>query len=142
MSRNIRYDYVGIHYKDVEDRFTKVFKVYQEEHYTEDTQSPEHVPFQAFESPVKQTYMNYEDDVRQVAEATGGHFSQVGSQTDEVESTWVPDWYHHPKFHFAFLSGRKTINHNFLSYLSSLKTSSMFPFLLFLNPHFLYLEEY
>ena len=85
MSRNIRYDYVSMYYKDVKDRFTKVFKAYQEEHRTEDTQSPEYVLFQAFESPVKQTYMNYEDDVRQVAEATGGHFNPVGSQTDKVE---------------------------------------------------------
>ena len=54
------YDYVGTHYKKVGEWFITVFKVYQEE-----TQSPErNVPFHAFESPVKRTYLDYEDDAQ------------------------------------------------------------------------------
>ena len=63
-----------------------MFKAYQEENRNEETQSPDRdAPFHAFESPVKRTYLDYEDDARQVAEATGGHFTPVGSQTDDVD---------------------------------------------------------
>ena len=67
------YNYVGTHYKQVEERFKKVFKAYEEERTNEDTLSPDQSTFQAFESPVKRTYLDYEDDAREVAEETGGH---------------------------------------------------------------------
>ena len=48
----------------MEERFKVVFKAYQEEHQNEE-QSPErNVLFYAFESPVKRTYLDYEDDAR------------------------------------------------------------------------------
>ena len=34
---------------------------------------------------MKRTYLDYEDDALQVAEATGGHFTPVGSQTDDID---------------------------------------------------------
>ena len=86
MSRNVNFDYVRTHFKQVEEHFKVVFKTYQEEHRNEETQSPErNVLFDAFESLVKRTYLDYEDDARQIAEATGGHFTPVGSQTDDVD---------------------------------------------------------
>ena len=45
MSRHMDYDYVRTHYKDVEDRFRKVYKAYGEERRNDDTQSPEHTAF-------------------------------------------------------------------------------------------------
>ena len=63
-----------------------MFKAYQEENRNDETQSSDrNVLFHVFESPVKRTYLDYEDDVRQVAEATGGHFTPVDSQTDDVD---------------------------------------------------------
>ena len=57
-----------------------MFKAYQEEHRNEETQSPErNVPFYAFEFPVKRTYLDYEDDARQVVEAIREYFAIVGS---------------------------------------------------------------
>ena len=86
MSRNIDCDYVGMHYKLVEEQFLAVFKAYQEENRNDETQSPDrNIPFHVFESLVKRTYLDYEDDARQVAEATGGHFTPVGSQIDDVD---------------------------------------------------------
>ena len=73
MSRHMDYDYVGTHYKQVDERFRKVYKAYEEERTNEDTLSPDRSALQAFESPVKRTYLDYEDDAREVAEATGGH---------------------------------------------------------------------
>ena len=82
----MKYDYVGTHYMEVEEWFKTVLKAYQEEHRIEETQSSErNIPFHAFESPIKRTYLDYEDDTRQVAEAIGGHFALFGSQTDKVE---------------------------------------------------------
>ena len=34
---------------------------------------------------MKRTYLDYEDDARQVAEVMGGHFTPVDSQMDEVK---------------------------------------------------------
>ena len=63
-----------------------MFKAYQKENRNDETQSPEqNVPFHAFESPVKRTYLDYEDDARQIAEATRGHYTPIGSQTDDVD---------------------------------------------------------
>ena len=52
-----------MHYKDVEDYFIKMFNAYQEEHRTKETQSSKHVSFQTFELSMKQTYLDYKDDV-------------------------------------------------------------------------------
>ena len=65
ISHTMRYDYVGMHYKLVEERFKAVFKAYQKEHWNEETQSLKcNIPFHVFESPVKHTYLDYEDDAR------------------------------------------------------------------------------
>ena len=65
-----------------------MFKAYQEENRNEKTQSSEkNVPFYVFESPVKRTYLDYEDNTRQVTEATEGHFTPVSSQTNDVGRT-------------------------------------------------------
>ena len=85
MSRYMDYDYVGTHYKQVEDRFRKVFKAYEEERTNEQTQSPNQTTFQAFESHVKRTYLDYEDDTREVAEATGGHWTPTSSQANNID---------------------------------------------------------
>ena len=70
----------------MEERFRAAFKAYQKENRNNETQSPDrNVPFHAFKSPVKHTYLDYENDTRQVVEATGGHFTPVGSQTDDVD---------------------------------------------------------
>ena len=45
MSNHMDYDYVGTYYKDVEDRFKKVYKAYEEERKNNETQSPEHTAF-------------------------------------------------------------------------------------------------
>ena len=58
MSRHMNYDYVRTHYKQVEERFRKVFKAYEEERTNDETQSPDQTTFQAFESPVKRTYLD------------------------------------------------------------------------------------
>ena len=73
MSRHMDYDYVGIHYKNVEDRFRKVYKAYEGEIRNNRTQSPDHTVFQAFESLVKRIYLDYENDAREVAKAIDGH---------------------------------------------------------------------
>ena len=69
----------------MEDRFRKVFKAYEDERANEETQSPVQTAFQAFESPVKRTYLDYEDDAREVAEATGGHWTPTSSQANDVD---------------------------------------------------------
>ena len=45
MSRHMDYDYVGTHYKQVEDRFRKVFKAYEKERTNEQMQSPDQTAF-------------------------------------------------------------------------------------------------
>ena len=86
MSLNVDFDYTGTYYKQVKEQFKAVFKAYQEENRNDETQSPDRdVPFHAFESPVKHTYLDYEDNVRQIADVIGGHFTPVGSQTDDVD---------------------------------------------------------
>ena len=52
------YDYVGTHYKQVEERFRKVYKAYEEERTNDETQSPDQTAFQVFESPVKRMYLD------------------------------------------------------------------------------------
>ena len=51
MSRYMDYDYVGTHYKQVDERFRKVYKAYEEERTNDKTQSPDQTAFQAFEFP-------------------------------------------------------------------------------------------
>ena len=45
ISRHMDYDYVGTHYKDVDDNFRKVYKAYKEERRNDETQSLEHTVF-------------------------------------------------------------------------------------------------
>ena len=85
MSRHIDYDYVGTHYKEVEDRFRKVYKAYEEERRNDKMQSADYTTFQVFESPVKRTYLDYEDDVREVTKATGSHYTPISSQADDLD---------------------------------------------------------
>ena len=75
----MNYDYIDTHYRDVEKRFKKVFKAYEEEHRNEETQSLEHTPFQVFESPVKRTYLDYEDNTREVAKEMGEYWIPISS---------------------------------------------------------------
>ena len=63
-----------------------MFKAYQDENRNDETQSSDrNVPFHVFESSVKPMYLDYEDNTRQVVEATGGHFTPIGSQTDDID---------------------------------------------------------
>ena len=70
ISRHIRNDYVRTHYRDVEKRFKKMYKAYEEERWNDETQSLEHTPLQAFESLIKRTYLDYEDYAKEVTEVT------------------------------------------------------------------------
>ena len=79
------YNYVGTHYKQVEERFRKVYKAYEEERTNDAMQSPDQTAFQAFESPMKMTYLDYEDDAREVAKATGGHWTPTSSQANDID---------------------------------------------------------
>ena len=45
MSHHMDYDYVGTHYKEVENRLRKVYKAYEEERKNNKTQSPDHTAF-------------------------------------------------------------------------------------------------
>ena len=73
------YDYVDSNYMDVEERLKKLYKVYEEERRNDEILSLERTPIEAFESPVKRTYFDYEDYAREVAEATGGHWTPMFS---------------------------------------------------------------
>ena len=85
MSRHIDYDYVWTHYKDVEDRFRKVYKAYKEERKNNEMQSPEHTAFQAFKSQVKMTYFDYEEDAKEMVEMTGDHWTLMSPQADDLD---------------------------------------------------------
>ena len=69
----------------MKERFRKVYKAYEEEITNDATQSPDQTVFQVFESPVKRTYLDYEDDAREVAEATGSHWTLTLSQANDID---------------------------------------------------------
>ena len=53
MTRHMDYDYIRTHYMEVESRFRKVYKAYEKERRNDEKQSPDHITFEVFESPVK-----------------------------------------------------------------------------------------
>ena len=49
------------------------------------TQSPVHVSIHAYELAVKQNWSRYEDDAREIAQETGGHYTPLGLQGNELD---------------------------------------------------------
>ena len=85
IGKNLNRDYVGTHLDLVEEKFRAVYGAYEEETQQDATQSPVHIPVQAFESPVKRNWSRYEDDAREAAQQSGVHYTPPGSQGDELE---------------------------------------------------------
>ena len=85
IGKNLNRDYVGTHLDLVSERFTAVYRAYEEEMQQDAMQLPIHVPVHVFESPVKRNWSRYEDDTREAAHEAGGQYTPPRSQGDELD---------------------------------------------------------